>query len=300
MRIAFLGASRYSYEILEFLLKNGFDICCILTIPQQAKELHTFADLKGLGKEYGVPVREIGGRIADRFEEIKGFAPELIFVFGWYDMIPRMIREIAPKGCVGIHASLLPAYAGGSPLVWAMINGEKETGITLFYMDGGVDTGDIISQGNVSIDYNDDIATLHAKVVSFSKEILLENLPKIEAGSAPRIKQDLSLRSVYPRRNPKDGKIDWSLKAEQVRDFIRAQTKPYPGAYCYKDSNKVTIWEAQISADQYRKGSPGEIVRIEEGLFIVSTGTDNMKVTRFEPSGLIKKIDRKDAAICLS
>jgi methionyl-tRNA formyltransferase len=172
--------------------------------------------------------------------------PDLILAIGWYYMIPDQMMKLAGKGAIGIHGSLLPKYRGNAPFVWAMINGEKETGISLFYFEKGIDEGDIIAQKKIPIGEKETIRDILNKARGSSVEILLEYLPKIADGTAPRIPQDNSQATLFPKRTPDDGLIDWSWDAKRIHDFIRAQTKPYPGAFTYINNKKVIIWDAEI------------------------------------------------------
>jgi methionyl-tRNA formyltransferase len=163
---------------------------------------------------------------------------------GWYYMLKKQTRDLAKFGAWGIHASLLPNYAGGAPLVWAIINGEKETGVTLFRMDDGVDDGDIIAQSKFAITDFDDIRTVYQKALEASNEILQEIMLKNEPPSF--LPQDKSSIKIFSQRNPQEGEIDWSWGPIKIKNFIRAQTKPYPGAWTVISGKKVIIWSADI------------------------------------------------------
>lgn len=295
MKILFLGATRFSYELLETLLNNRYEVTAILTHPKVFRISYSsepvvnynYSDLKLLGKQFGVPVVEVVDNLNNYMNEIERLAPDLILALGWYFMIPKKIRNIAPKGCAGIHASLLPKYAGGAPLVWAIINGEKETGVSFFYLGSGVDTGDIIAQEKLPIEYNDDISTLYNRATIISKGIFLKYLPLIEAGTAPRIKQDLTKRTIYPQRNPDDGWIDWTKPAEEIRNFIRAQTRPYPGAFSYANGKKINIWKAEVTKNKKCvSGIPGQIISIENNSLLVETKEGCFRITDYEPRNL--------------
>jgi methionyl-tRNA formyltransferase len=214
---------------------------------------------------------------ADTINKIREWKPELIVVVGWYHLIGKQILEIPSKGVIGLHSSLLPKYRGGAPLVWQMINGEDIAGITLFYMDQGVDSGDIVAQKSVRIENNDTIGTLYEKVGEAGIELLVEYIPLIAADCAPRIKQiGLTEQDIFPMRRPEDGRIDWTKTSKQIFDFVRAQTKPYPGAFTYYMSHKLIIWSCEIVARTSAEGNFGEILDFEyegsESRPIISTG----------------------------
>jgi methionyl-tRNA formyltransferase len=162
-------------------------------------------------------------------------------------MIPKKILNIAGKGAAGIHASMLPKGRGNAPLVWALINGESATGITFFYFSDGVDDGDIIGQREILIIEDETIKTLLDKVETESKSLLLECIPLIAENKIKAWAQDDSAATYYPKRTPDDGLIDWNMSSKEISRFIRAQTKPYPGAFTIIENKKVIIWDATIN-----------------------------------------------------
>ena len=255
MNIVFFGATELGYKCCRLIIEKKLaNVSGIFTIPREFNISYSekpvknvnFADFHELGKEFGIPVTDVAGNMGSYFEEIKKLAPELILVIGWYYMIPNEIRLIASKGCAGMHASLLPKYRGGAPLVWAMINGEGKTGLTFFYLSAGVDDGDIIAQHEIPINETDTIKDILDKVTDSALAITKEYVPLLAQGKAPRIKQDESKATVVPQRKPEDGEIDWSWDAKRIKDFIRAQTKPYPGAFTTINGKKIIIWDADI------------------------------------------------------
>jgi len=196
---------------------------------------------------------------------IRGWSPDLIVVSGWYHIIKEEILEIPPKGIIGLHASLLPHYRGGAPLVWQLINGEKKAGITLFYMERGTDTGDVIGQSEVVIEEEDDISTLYKKVGDKGIELLQNYLPQIAEERAPRKQQtDVERYRVYPQRKAEDGRIDWSGNARDIYNFVRAQTKPYPGAFSTYNGQPVSIWKCRVMKIADGNDLAGTIVDIVE------------------------------------
>ena len=208
----------------------------------------TFEDLGNLA---GCEVVELAGDVTESVyrPHLDRWRPDLILVLGWYYMLPREVRHKAALGCMGVHASLLPKYRGWAPISWAIINGETETGISLFHLEDEVDSGDIVAQKGFAIDHEDTCASVYEKAVEASIRVLRECLPQIAAGQAPRVVQNADEASYFPRRWPEDGLIDWTMSAKEIHDFIRAQTKPYPGAFTYVDGKKVTIWDADVAED---------------------------------------------------
>ena len=257
MNIVFFGASQLGYECCELLLKNNYKIKGIFTIPKEFsikyKKTGTekvknvlYQDFNVLGKKYDIPVFTINQDIKNYYNDFESLEPDFVLAIGWYYMLPTNFCILPKKGFAGIHASLLPKYRGNAPLVWAMINGEKETGVSFFYFDNDIDSGDIIGQKSFFIEEKDTIADILVKTTIASKEVLLEKLPEIENNSLKRIKQDHSKATIYPKRSPKDGEIDWNWDSQKIKNFINAQTKPYPGAFTTINGKKIILWDAEI------------------------------------------------------
>lgn len=256
MRTLFFGSTDLGYQCCERLLERGENIVGLFTIPREFRISYSpnqpvknvlFRDFHELGDRFGVPVTDVTGKMDEYFERVADVKPDLIVVIGWYYMVPRRIRELAAKGCVGVHASLLPRYRGGAPLVWAMINGEKQSGVTLFHFADGVDDGDIVAQKQFPIEPTDTISEVLEKATQASIDIVEEYVPRLADGTAPRNPQDHSKATTVPQRSPSDGLIDWSWDPVRINNFIRAQTKPYPGAFTYVDDKRVTIWSADVT-----------------------------------------------------
>lgn len=226
LSFAFFGTTNYSKELLLFLLEKDLVPKVIFSIPQEFNISYSnekvknsnYANLKELADKYNILYYEIdsvnGKRTKDYEPIIKELNLDLILVLGWYYMLPKSTRELSKYGAWGIHASLLPKYAGGAPLNWAIINGEKETGVTLFRMDDGVDDGDIIAQKSFSIMYEDTIKEVYDKATIVSKEILVDVFEDIH--NIRFIPQDKNKIEVFPQRNPSDGEIDLTKTSEDM------------------------------------------------------------------------------------
>lgn len=257
MKVIFLGCTNFSKQIFESLasIKN-LEILALFTIPEEFSISYSSAtvkntnyfDFKEFSKSMGIPLYEVnsqvGKRLSDYKEVIKELNPDVILVMGWYYMVSRSIRKLAKYGAWGIHASMLPDYAGGAPLVWAIIEGRKDTGVTLFQLSDGVDDGDIIKQKLIPINENDTIKDVYEKATEASIEILTSALNEgNRVKFFPQNKKDIK---VYPQRSPSDGLINWNWDIPTIKNFIRAQTKPYPGAWFLIENKKVIIWDADI------------------------------------------------------
>jgi len=258
MRVMFFGASELGYKCCQAVIESGHEVVAIITIPQkfsikykgdsERKKVTNvlFADFSNFKTLHNIDVIAVEGNLSEKFELIKEYDPELILVVGWYYNIPEKILSIPRLGSLGIHGSLLPKYRGNAPFVWAMINGEKETGVSLFYFDDGIDTGNIAAQISIPIEKTDTIKHILEKAEVASVKILKETLPLLADGQLIPRKQNHEEATSFAKRTPADGLIDWNLSIQQINDFIRAQTKPYPGAFTIINNKKVIIWDACI------------------------------------------------------
>ncbi len=290
MKVLVLGCTETTISVLRAVIDAGCEPVALCTLPETFEISYSqtpvrivryipLAEAEKTGVKIIIAPRDTG-KIMD---EISPLRPDLILVAGWYYIVPARIRELAPLGCLGLHASLLPRNAGGAPLNWAIINGEDETGVTLFHLEDEMDTGDIVAQRRIPIEIADTIATLYDRVDRACYEILLDILPKIEAGSAPRIRQDLSRRTVLPQRSPKDGWIDWSRPAEEIYNFVRALTRPYPGAFAHIEGRTVRVWAVRNTGRRAEGFPPGSVIsRDDPAGPLVATGDGEALITDYE------------------
>ena len=247
-RIVVFAAERVGLACVQALMKSGANLVGVITahdgLMDQIADWVTFDEL---ATAHGLPLLKIRNcrrpEVAEKVAELK---PDLICVVSWSMIIPPEILALAGQGAVGIHYSLLPARRGGAPLNWALIDGLTESGITLYYLDEGVDTGDIIASLAFQIEAGDNAKTLLDKIVVLAPRLLLEYIDGILAGSAPRRKQDDSQASTTPRRRPEDGLIDWSRSPQELYNFIRALSPPYPGAFTFVGERKLVIPGAKL------------------------------------------------------
>lgn len=290
MNVVFFGASAYGVKCLQAIIQiKEVVVVGVVTTPEEytltynggkdekSMRNEAYGILNQICREHKIDCFQIEKmNESATYEMLRYWEPDLIVVSGWYHMIGKQIREIPKYGVVGLHASLLPKYRGGAPLVWQMINGEDKTGITLFYIEDGIDCGDIIASAEERIEETDTIATLYEKVGDRGIELLKTYLPLIAAGKAPRIKQDcLDDKDVWTQRKPEDGLIDWSKSPKEIERFVRAQTKPYPGAYTIINGKKVIIWDCTVKDG----GGNKYIIRdLEFGVFLdLNNQFDNEK-----------------------
>jgi len=286
VKIVFVGASRFGLRCLDAARQlSGIDIVGIITNEQRfsisyapegvTNVLH--ADFLRYAETHGIPAYLMKERMteADLVGHVRAWEPELFLVVGWYHMVPSLLLEISDA--IGLHASLLPDYSGGAPLVWAMINGEKKTGITLFRFSNGVDDGPIVGQMAVDISADDTIATLYKKIEVVGLDLIKKYLPRFIDGSVALTPQNEEMRRIFPQRTPEDGKIDWTQPAQMIHDFVRAQTRPYPGSFTMFDSKKLTIWKSRlVSANLDSSRPPGCFFLSDENQLLVICGRQSL------------------------
>jgi methionyl-tRNA formyltransferase len=284
--IAVIGCTKSTEKCLRGILAWGEDeIVGLVTLdPAIAATKARYVALEPLAAEHRFPclrVRDIRGQEALAFLTEKD--PDLLLVVGWSQRVPGPILELPPLGAIGIHNSLLPRNRGAASLNWALIRGETTWGTTLFYLEESLDAGDIIAQRSYSITEQDDIHTLFGKAEDASLELLREMLPRIRAGTAPRIPQDPAFVSRLPRRRPEDGRIDWRQGAVEIYNLIRALKTPYPNAFTFLRGNKICINDARPA--KANSGKPGSLTSVGQSVVVVGTGRGEITLLRMHCEG---------------
>jgi len=225
-------------------------------------------------------------------QKIKKMAPDILFSFYYRNMVSSDILNIPPSGCLNLHGSLLPKYRGRCPINWVLVNGETETGVTLHYMTPKADDGDIVCQKKMLISDTDTARTLHDKASKATANMLDEILPQIREGKPPRTPQDHSLANYFGGRGPEDGKIDWSQDAKDIKNLVRAVSRPYPGAFSYMGHRKCIFWSVSVVNES--GGIPGTVLSVDP--FVIACGKNVLKVDFGQPEGELYMNGRQLAA----
>lgn len=270
---------------IKALLANGYEIQAVFTHEDDPHEAVWFESVAELAAANGIPVyapEDINHPLW--VERIRTLAPDQIFSFYYRHMVGPEILAIPPRGCMNLHGSLLPRYRGRCPVNWVLVNGETETGVTLHHMTPRPDDGDIVGQKQVPIHETDTALILHHKIATAAGELLVAILPEILADSAPRIPQDNAISCYFGGRKPKDGQIDWTRSAHDVRNLVRAVTRPYPGAFSFLGTRKCFFWDV-AETPSVPDTLPGTVLSIDP--FCIACGTHAVEV-RFgqEENGL--------------
>ncbi len=240
-RIVYIGAERVGLVCLQKLMDLGKNVVAVLTADDSLE--YKIADFVSFDENVEkIPLyKVVNTKDPETMLLIKNFKPDLIIVISWSQIIPKEILDYAPLGCIGIHYSLLPERRGGAPLNWAIIDGLRKSGITLFFYDSGVDTGDIIAQKEFDITDIDTPRELLNKICILAPEIIEENIDSVENGTVLRIKQDERMATYTKSRKPEDGLIDWNKQIDEIYNFIRAIAPPYPCAFTCLGDKKLAI-----------------------------------------------------------
>lgn len=262
MRIIYIGCVESSYRGLQALLDEKKEVVGVIT-KESSKFNADFVDLTSLAREYQVPCK-YAKNINDI--EIKDFitecSPDVIYCFGWSQLIREEILNIPPLGVIGLHPAELPYNRGRHPLIWALALGLETTASTFFLMNAGADTGDIISQRKINIKYTDYARDLYDKVMKTACEQILEFTNQLENGICITKRQDLASGNSWRKRGEADGTIDWRMSSRAIYNLVRALSRPYIGAqFVYKDE-KIKIWKTEeIENNSYRNIEPGKIIK---------------------------------------
>ncbi len=256
--IVWVGFHEEGRFALPALIERGFPIKAVITLTDEAASRRSGAfDVEKLAQAHGIPCHKVA-HINDEssITLLRSYAPDVLCVIGWSQILSA--EALGTAGItIGAHASLLPEGKGSAPINWAIIKGLQRTGNTLMQLSEGVDEGDMLAQIAFDIDYEDTCATLYDKVAETNATMLIDVLGRIRDGTLEPEPQPMSDEPLWPRRRPEDGLIHWEQGGRQVYDFVRALTRPYPGAFGYVGGKKVTIWRA---AECRIAGAPGAVI----------------------------------------
>jgi len=271
---------------LSVLLAHGVEVALVVTHRDNPKETIWFDSVTELAALHGIPViTPDNPNVPEVVEQIRALQPDFLFSFYYREMLRRELLEIPKRGALNMHGSLLPKYRGRVPVNWAIIHGETETGATLHDMTEKPDNGDIVAQQAVPI-LSDDTALQVFHKVTVAAEIALNGvLPALLAGTAPRVKQDLSKGAYFGGRKAEDGVIDWSQPASAIHNLVRAVAPPYPGAFSDIAGVRVRILRTRVEPlRQARAGGPG--LYREDDQWFADCGDGNvLRLVEFDATG---------------
>lgn len=293
MKIVFMGTPDFAEISLRALYEAGHEILAVVTNPDKPSGRGmklTSSPVKQYAIEKNLKIYQ-PQRIRKNEEfinQIKELRPDVICVVAYGKILPQEILDIPAKGCINVHGSLLPKYRGAAPIQWAVINGEKVTGVTTMYMDSGMDTGDIILKEKLEIGEDETTGEIWDKLALMGGKLLVETLEKIENGNAPREKQGEGF-SMAPMLTKEDGKINFkNMTAYQIKNLVRG-LNPIMGAYAYLEEKKLKIWKAEaIDKNDFEQKFKIKLIT-EKGAVILSNSKNGLYINTKE--GILKILE---------
>lgn len=291
MNIVFMGTPAFAVPSLEALLAEGYNVIGVVTQPdrpQGRKKVLTPTPVKEAALKHGLPVLQPQRmRSPEAVEQLAALSPDLIVTAAYGQILPVAVLDLPKFGCLNVHGSLLPKYRGGAPIQRSIINGEKETGITLMYMAEGLDTGDMIAKAVVPIEDEDTSGTMFEKLSVAGAKLLLEQLPLVLNGTAERIPQNDAESTYAPNLTREDERIDWSRSSRDIFNRVRGLV-PFSGAFTMWNGEVFKIWAVAKPSQAELNGSvqaPGTVLDLSSDGIEVQTGDGTVLLTRVQPAG---------------
>jgi methionyl-tRNA formyltransferase len=283
MRIVFFGTPLFAVPALEAISRSVEDVAAVVTRPDKRRgrdRLPSPAPIKEVAAEKGIEVLQPESiKDPDFFDWLGAMKPEIIVVVAYGNILPAQILELPSHGCVNVHASLLPKYRGAAPIQWAIINGEKKTGVTTMLMDKGLDTGDVLLQEETDIYDEDNAGTLGRRLADVGASLLIETIKRIKDGSVRPVPQE-GPPSYAPPLRKEDGRINWSDAAIDIFNLVRG-LYPWPCAYCYLNRERIKIIKTKALDGS---GMAGRIEKAGDELF-VGTEKGLLSILELQPQG---------------
>jgi UDP-4-amino-4-deoxy-L-arabinose formyltransferase/UDP-glucuronic acid dehydrogenase (UDP-4-keto-hexauronic acid decarboxylating) len=276
----------FGARVLEALLARGEPVVAVVTHPDDPAEGGWFESVASIANDHGLPVLTPPSPNAPEVvEALRALRPDVILSVWYRRLLGPALLGLPRIAAVNLHGSLLPAYRGRAPLNWVLVNGETRTGVTLHHMTAEADAGDIVAQAVIDIDPDDSALTLYTRMVKVGVDLLLEWYPAVVAGAAPRRAQDAARASVFGRRRPEDGRVEWAWPARRIANMIRAVTHPFPGAFVGDGPARLHLW-AGAALEGAAAVPPGTLLEVRRGQGIsVATGEGVMLLTRVQSAG---------------
>ncbi len=287
MNIVFMGTPDFAAASLEALLKSDDAVVGVVTQPDRPKgrgQVLTPSPVKLLAQREKIPLLQpLKMKDPEFLQTLAGWKPDLIAVTAFGRILPPAVLSLPPRGCINVHGSLLPKYRGAGPIQWAIINGERETGITTMLMDEGMDTGAMLLQEAIPITDDDTAGTLSPRLAELGGRLLVETIARLKAGTLVPTPQDSSQATMAPLLKKEDGIIDWTLPAVTLANRVRGLA-PWPGAYTsVPGGDRWTIWRAQAIPGPATK-PPGVVLAVTSEAIHVATGEGVLALLELQPA----------------
>ncbi|PAV29951.1 methionyl-tRNA formyltransferase [Virgibacillus profundi] len=285
-RVVFMGTPDFSVPILQTLVNSEYEVVLVVSQPDRPKgrkRVITPPPVKVEAAKHQIPVFQ-PEKLKDNYEEILQYNPDLIVTAAYGQLLPNALLEFPEFGCINVHASLLPELRGGAPIHYAIMQGKKETGITIMYMVEKLDAGDMLTQVSIPIEIVDHVGSMHDKLSKAGAKLLLETLPLLFESKTAPIKQDDSKATFATNIKREQEKIDWSKSNEEIYNHIRG-LHPWPVAFTTYEEKNMKLWWGKPDNTTY-DGTPGEIIHKDTKGFIVVCGNQKgIRMTEIQPAG---------------
>lgn len=287
MKVVFMGTPDFAVPTLEKIIEAGHEVLAVVTQPDKAKgrgKKVLFPPVKEKALEHNLPVYQPRrAREPEFIEQMRELNPDVMVVVAFGQILPKDILDIPKYGCINVHASLLPKYRGAAPIQWAVINGDKISGVTTMQMDVGLDTGDMLLKTEVELAEDETGGSLFDKLSTLGGALLIETLEKIEAGDIHPEKQDDSQAGEYARTLDKAlGNVDFTKSAVEIERLIRG-LNPWPSAYTFYNGKTMKLWKAEVVSGG--NVTPGQIFSVDKQSFTVQTGDGALRILELQLEG---------------
>ena len=271
MKIFFIGTVSFSEKALEKLINLEAEVVGVAT-KSKSDFNADHIDLAPLCQQNDIPYKYVRNINAPHIMEwIKSLRPDVIFCFGWSSLIKAELLSLTAIGVIGFHPTKLPQNRGRHPLIWTLALGLEESATTFFFMEEGADNGDILSQSQFKIEYEDDANTVYSKIEENALAQIADFVPKLQSGNYSRTKQDHSLANQWRKRGMKDGEIDFRMSSFAIYNLVRALTRPYIGAHVYHEGKEVKVWRVKQEALKSSNIEPGKVLESKNNQLLVKT-----------------------------
>ena len=298
-RVALVSRVTWGVEALRTMLEfsSGIDISGVFTLPKDEGRRHSnYASFGDICHRNNLRLIETEN-INDNIDTIKDMNLDYLFVLGWSQIINKEIINAPAKGCIGSHPALLPENRGRAPVTWQLIKGYRKSALTFFFIDEGVDSGDVIMQRPIMLTLEDTAMSFYKKIIDIGKKMLNEIIPLLIEDRVPRNPQNHNLATYLSQRRPEDGVINWGESSFELYNWIRGLTLPFPGAFTFFEGRKLFVWSAKVDSYADLEDSPGFVKRIEEDGILVATGKGAILLTSVQFDGEAEICDFKDEKI---
>ena len=289
MRVIFMGTPDFSVGTLEAIIEAGHEVALVVTQPDKPKgrgKTMQYTPVKECALSHGIEVfQPVKIRETANIEYLRKFNADIIIVVAFGQILSKSILDMPRYGCINVHASLLPKYRGAAPIQWAVINGDKESGVTIMRMDEGVDTGDMINKVIVPLNEKETGGSLFDRLSESGAKLLVETLPMLEDGSAVFEKQPEESTTPYAAMiSKKMGELDWAKSATELERLIRG-LNPWPSAFSHLNGKTLKIWEASVEEENGEKKAPGTVLQADAKGFRIQTGEGILKIDTLQMEG---------------